>query len=55
MMLHMDASTYAWLGPAQGKRDLIYVMDDATGEALYGEFVPEEDTRSPGRELSPVH
>ncbi len=46
MMLHIDGSTHAWLGPERGKRDLIYVLDDATGEVLYGEFVPEEDTRS---------
>jgi len=46
MMLHMDGSRHAWLGPEQGQRDLIYVLDDATGEALYGQIVPEEDTRS---------
>lgn len=46
MMMHMDGSRHAWLGPESGGRDLIYMLDDATGEALYGEFVPEEDTRS---------
>jgi hypothetical protein len=46
MMLHIDGSTHAWLGPEMGKRDLIYILDDATTEALYGEFVPQESTRS---------
>jgi hypothetical protein len=46
MMLHIDGSMHAWLGPEMGKRDLIYILDDATGEALFGEFVPEESTRS---------
>jgi transposase len=46
MMLHMDGSTHAWLGKEHGERDLIYMLDDASGEALHGEFVPEEDTRS---------
>lgn len=46
MMLHIDGSEYAWLGPEMGKRDLIYILDDATGEALFGEFVPEESTKS---------
>jgi hypothetical protein len=46
MMLHIDGSTHAWLGPEMGKRDLIYILDDANSEALFGEFVPEESTRS---------
>lgn len=46
MMLHIDGSEHAWLGPAMGKRDLIYILDDANTEALFGEFVPEESTRS---------
>ncbi len=54
MMLHMDASMHAWLGQEHGKRDLIYVLDDATSEALYGAFVPEEDTRSCLRALEKV-
>ena len=54
MMLHMDASTHAWLGDERDKRDLIYVLDDATGEALYGAFVPEEDTRTCLRALQAV-
>jgi hypothetical protein len=46
MMLHIDGSQHAWLGPEMGKRDLIYILDDANSEALFGEFVPEEGTRS---------
>jgi hypothetical protein len=46
MMLHLDGSSHAWLGADRGKRDLIYMLDDANGKALYGQFVPEEDTRS---------
>jgi len=46
MMLHIDGSEHAWLGPEMGKRDLIYILDDATGEALFGEFVPEESTKT---------
>jgi hypothetical protein len=54
MMLHMDGSTHAWLGAEHGKRDLIYVLDDATSEALYAAFVPQEDTRSCLRALQHV-
>jgi hypothetical protein len=54
MMLHLDGSSHAWLGPERGKRDLIYVLDDANGEALYGKLVPEEDTRSCLRALQHV-
>ena len=46
MMLHMDGSKHAWLGQEHGERDLIAILDDATGELLYAAFVPEEDTRS---------
>lgn len=46
MMLHIDGSTHAWLGPQMGKRDLIYILDDANTEALFAEFVPQESTRS---------
>lgn len=46
MMLHLDGSSHAWLGPERGKRDLIYMLDDANSEVPYGHFVPEEDTRS---------
>jgi len=46
MMLHMDGSKHAWLGREHGERDLIAVLDDASGELLYAHFVPEEDTRT---------
>jgi hypothetical protein len=46
MMLHIDGSEHAWLGSEMGKRDLIYILDDANTEALFGEFVPQESTRS---------
>ena len=46
MMLHIDGSQHAWLGPKMGKRDLIYILDDANSETLYAEFVAQEDTRS---------
>jgi hypothetical protein len=46
MMLHIDGSEHAWLGPEKGKRDLIYILDDANSEALFGEFVPEESTKT---------
>ena len=46
MMVHMDASRHAWLGPDEEMRDLIWVLDDADGRVLYGRFVDEEDTRT---------
>lgn len=46
MMVHMDASRHAWLGPDVETRDLIWVLDDADGRVLYGAFVEEEDTRT---------
>lgn len=44
MLLHTDASTHPWLVD-QAPRDLIVVLDDATSEVYYGQFVPEESTR----------
>lgn len=46
MMLHIDGSTHAWLGPEHGRFDLVTVMDDATSEIYYGRFVEEENTES---------
>lgn len=45
MLLHIDGSTHAWIAglPPQ---DLILVLDDADGRALYGCFVPQEGTAS---------
>lgn len=44
MMLHIDGSTHAWLGHAQGKQDLVTLMDDATSEIYYAKLVDEEST-----------
>jgi transposase len=41
MLLHMDASTHCWIS-GLAMRDLNIVLDDATGEILYGEFVEQE-------------
>ena len=46
MLLHLDGSTHAWLGPAQPEWDLNLVADDADGRLLFGRFVPEEGTMS---------
>lgn len=45
MLIHIDGSTHTWI---QGlpKQDLILVLDDADGKALYGQFFPQEDTMS---------
>jgi transposase len=41
MMLHIDGSTHAWLGPDHERFDLVTVMDDATSEIYYARFVEE--------------
>lgn len=46
MMLHIDGSTHAWLGPEHEQFDLVTVMDDATSEIYYARFVEEENTES---------
>jgi transposase len=46
MMLHIDGSTHAWLGPDHERFDLVTVMDDATSEIYYARFVEEESTVS---------
>lgn len=46
MMLHIDGSTHAWLGPDHERFDLVTVMDDATSEIYYARFVEEESTAS---------
>lgn len=45
MLIHIDGSTHTWV---QGlpQWDLILVLDDADGRALYGRFVPQEGTMS---------
>lgn len=46
MMLHIDGSTHAWLGPEHERFDLVTIMDDATSEIYYARFVEEENTAS---------
>jgi hypothetical protein len=45
MLLHLDASTHAWLSglPMQ---DLMVMLDDADGRILHARFVEQEDTLS---------
>ena len=45
MLMHLDASMHEWVA-GQAKHDLVVAMDDATGEVLHMEFVPEEGTKS---------
>lgn len=45
MLIHIDGSTHEWI-PGLPKWDLIWVLDDADGRVLYGQFVPEEGTKS---------
>jgi transposase len=46
MMLHIDGSTHAWLGPDHEQFDLVTLMDDATSEIYYARFVDEENTET---------
>lgn len=45
MLVHLDASTHAWL-PDQPMQDLVVALDDADGRILYARFVPQEGTAS---------
>jgi hypothetical protein len=45
MMVHLDASTHAWIDDLP-KWDLVWAMDDADSRCLFGRFVPEEGTMS---------
>ena len=45
MLLHIDGSTHTWIQDLP-QWDLILVLDDADGRALYGQFVPQEGTMS---------
>jgi transposase len=45
MLLHLDASTHAWL-PDLPRQDLVVMLDDADGRILFGRFVPQEGTAS---------
>jgi len=53
MLVHLDASTHAWL-PGVPPRDLVVAMDDADGRILYARFVEEEGTVSTLRALEHV-
>lgn len=46
MRVHTDASTHAWIPGLEGTQDLIAVLDDATSEAYYAQFVPQESTKT---------
>lgn len=45
MLLHLDGSTHEWIADIP-MQDLILMLDDADGRALYGCFVPQEGTLS---------
>jgi hypothetical protein len=45
MMLHLDASTHAWL-PELPMQDLVVMLDDADGRILHARFVEQEGTAS---------
>lgn len=45
MLIHLDASTHAWL-PDQPLQDLVVALDDADGRILYARFWPQEGSAS---------
>jgi hypothetical protein len=45
MMVHLDASTHAWL-PGRPMQDLVVALDDADGRILYARFLPQEGVYS---------
>ena len=45
MLIHIDGTEHEWIA-GLSKWDLIWVLDDADGRALYGQFVEEEGTQS---------
>ena len=45
MMLHLDASTHAWIA-GLAPQDLVVMLDDADGRILYARVVEQEGTRS---------
>ena len=53
MMLHLDASTHAWL-PELPMKDLVVMLDDADGRILHAAFVEQEGTLSTLAALSEV-
>ena len=46
MMVHVDGSRHAWLGPEHGQMDLVTLLDDADSRLYYAQLVAEESTRS---------
>lgn len=52
MLVHLDASTHAWL-PTQ-PQDLVVALDDADGRILYAQFWPQETTASTFHALTHV-
>jgi hypothetical protein len=45
MLVHLDASTHAWIAEL-AMQDLVVALDDADGRILYAQFVPQEGTAS---------
>lgn len=45
MLVHLDASTHAWL-PGHPMQDLVVALDDADGRILYAQFWLQETTAS---------
>jgi hypothetical protein len=54
MMLHQDASRFAWLPGDDRQYDLVVTLDDATSAVYSGFIVEEEGTASSFRALSEV-
>jgi transposase len=54
MMLHQDASRFAWLPGDDRQYDLVVTLDDATSAVYSGFIVAEEGTASSFRALSEV-
>jgi len=47
MLVHLDGSKHRWFeSPDGGMQDLLAYVDDATGDILAAEFVPEESTKT---------
>jgi transposase len=54
MMLHQDASRFAWLPGEARQHDLVVTLDDATSEVYSAFLVEEEGTHSTFRALAEV-
>jgi hypothetical protein len=46
MLLHLDASTHAWVGEERPVADLDVMLDDADGRILFARFFDQEGTAS---------